>query len=40
MQKKALPPPPLTMATETLVNLEKTSEMSPINDKFLANYSK
>ena len=37
---KALPPPPLTMATGTLVNLEKTSELSPIKDEFLASYSK
>ena len=40
MQKEALLPPPLTMTTGNLVNLEKTSEMSPIKDKFLASYSK
>ena len=40
MQKAALLSPPLTMATENLVNLEKISEMSPIKDKFLASYSK
>ena len=40
MQKEALLPPPLTMATANLVNLDKTSEMSPIKDKFLASYSK
>ena len=28
------------MATETLVNLEKSSEMSPNKDEFLASYSK
>ena len=39
-QKQALLPPPLTMATGNLVNLEKTSEMSPIKDEFLASYSK
>ena len=31
---------PLTMATGNLVNLEKTSEMSPIKDEFLASYPK
>ena len=40
MQKEALLPPPLTMASGNLVNLEKTSEMSPIKDEFLASYSK
>ena len=38
--KAALLPPPLTMATGNLVNLKKTSEMSPIKDEFLASYSK
>ena len=28
------------MATGNLVNLEKTSEMSPIKDEFLASYSR
>ena len=28
------------MATGNLVNLKKTSEMSPIKDEFLASYSK
>ena len=28
------------MATGNLVNLEKTAEMSPIKDEFLASYSK
>ena len=40
MQKEALLPPPLTMATANLVNLDKISEMSPIKDEFLASYSK
>ena len=40
MQKEALFLPPLSMATGNLVNLEKTSEMSPIKDEFLASYSK
>ena len=40
MQKIALFPPPLTMFTRNLVNLEKTSEMSPIKDEFLASYSR
>ena len=40
MQKEALSTAPLTMATGNLVNLEKTSEMSPIKDEFLASYSK
>ena len=40
MQKEALLSPPLTMATQNLVNLEKTSEISPIKDKFLASYLK
>ena len=39
-QKQALLPPPLTMVTGNLVNLEKTSEMSPIKDKFLASLLK
>ena len=39
MQKEALLPPPLTMAAGNLVNLEKTSEMSPTKDEFLASYS-
>ena len=39
-QKEALLPPPLTMVTGNLANLEKTFEMSPINDEFLASYSK
>ena len=38
MQKGALLPPLLTMTT--LVNLEKTSEMSRNKGKFLASYSK
>ena len=28
------------MATGNLVNLEKTAEMSPVKDEFLASYSK
>ena len=40
MQKEALLSPPLIIATENLVNLEKISEMSPVKDKFLASYSK
>ena len=40
MHKEAFLPPPLSMATGNLVNLEKTSEMSPIKHKFLASYSK
>ena len=40
MQKKALSPPPLTMTTRNLVNLEKTSKMSPIKDESLVSYSK
>ena len=40
MEKEALLPPPLTMATGNLVNLEKTPEMSPIKDEFLASYLK
>ena len=28
------------MATANLVNLKEISEMSPINDEFLASYSK
>ena len=39
MQKEALLSPPLTMATGNSVNLEKTSEMSPIKDEFLASFS-
>ena len=39
MQKEALLPPPLTIATGNSVNLEKTSEMSPIKDEFLASFS-
>ena len=35
MQKEVLLPTPLTMATRNLVNLRKTSEMSPIKDEFL-----
>ena len=38
--KKVLSPPPLTMATWNLVNLEKTSEISPIKDESLASYLK
>ena len=40
MQEKALSPPPITMDTGNLVDLEKTFEMSPIKDEFLARYSK
>ena len=40
LQKQALLPPPLTMVTGNLVNLEKTSEMSPIKDEYLTSYSK
>ena len=40
MQKDALLLLPLTMATEDLANLKKTSEMSPVKDEFLASYSK
>ena len=40
MQKEVLLQPPLTMATGNLVNLEKTSEMSPIKDEYLTSYSK
>ena len=40
MQKKVLSPSSLTMAPENLANLEKTSEISPIKDKFLASYLK
>ena len=40
MQKEALLPPPLKVATGNLVNLEKSSEMSPIKDEFVASYSK
>ena len=38
--KKALSPPPLTIATGNLVHLEKISEISPIKGEFLASYSK
>ena len=38
--KKALFLPLLAMVTENVVNLEKTSEISPIKDEFLAGYSK
>ena len=37
LQKQALLPHPLTMAAGNLVNLEKTSEISPIQDEFLAS---
>ena len=40
MQKTALSQPPLKKATGNLVNMEKTSEMSPVEDDFLASYSK
>ena len=40
MQKEALLAHLLAMATGNLVNLEKTSAMSPINDEFSAFYSK
>ena len=40
LQKQALLPPPLTMVTGNLVNLEKTSEMSPIKDEYLTSYSR
>ena len=40
MQKTALSPPPLKKATGNLVNMERTFEMSPIEDDFLASYSK
>ena len=40
IRKKRLSSPRPTMATENLVNLEKTAEMSPIKDEFLASYSK
>ena len=40
MQNEALLPPPLTVATGNLVKFEKTSELSPIKDKFLASHSK
>ena len=39
LKKQALLPPSLTMAIGNLVNLGKTSEMSPIKDEFLATYS-
>ena len=39
-QKKALSPPPLTIATRHSVNLGRASEMSPVKEKFLASYSK
>ena len=38
--KKVLSLPLLRMATGNLVNLEKTSEISPVRDEFLASYSK
>ena len=38
--KNALFPPPLTIAIENVVHLEKNTEMSPIKDEFLAGYSK
>ena len=38
--KKALSPPPLTMPTGNLVNLEKTPEMAPIKDEFPGSYLK
>ena len=37
-KKKALSSPPLTMATRSLLNLEKTSEISPIKEELLASY--
>ena len=37
MQKKALSLPPLKMAPGNVVNLEKSSEISPIKDEFLAS---
>ena len=40
MQKEALLSLRQAMATGNLVNLEKTSEMSPIKDEILASYSK
>ena len=40
IQKEALLPLPLTMAFGNIVNLKKTSEMSPIQNEFLASYSK
>ena len=40
MQKEAFFPSPLPMATGNLVNLERTSGMSPTKYKFLASYSK
>ena len=40
LQKQALFPPPLTIASGNLVNLEKASEMSPVKDEFPASYSK
>ena len=40
MEKEALFPRPLSMATRNLANLEKTSEMSPIKEELLASYSK
>ena len=30
----------ISTSTENFVNLEKTSEMAPIKDEFLASYSK
>ena len=40
MQKEALVPPPLTIAPGNLVNLEKSSKISPIKDEFQASASK
>ena len=40
MQKEALLSLRQAMATGNLVNLKKTSEMSPIKDEILASYSK
>ena len=39
-QKQALLPPPLTMATGNLVNLEKTSKMELKTNSWLATQSK
>ena len=40
MYKKALSPLPLRMVTGNLLNLVKTSEISPTKDEFLASYIK
>ena len=40
MQKEALFLPPLTIASGNLVNLEKTSDISPIKGELLSSYSK